>query len=111
MVGGKIAENSMRILNWRGRFIVVGFAGGTIPNLPANRLLLKAASAVGVFWGETAKREPQTARAIFEDLFGLLSQGKFKPVVSRTYKLSEAPQAMLDLGARKTHGKVVLVPD
>jgi NADPH2:quinone reductase len=110
MVGGKIAENSMRLLNWRGRFIVVGFAGGIIPNLPANRLLLKAASAIGVFWGETAKREPQTARAIFEDLFGLLAQGKIKPVISRTYKLSEAPQAMLDLGARKTHGKVVLVP-
>jgi len=111
MVGGKIAENSMRLLNWRGRFIVVGFAGGAIPNLPANRLLLKAAAAIGVFWGETARREPQTAKAVFEDLFGLLAQGKIKPVVSSTYKLSDAPQAMLDLAARKTHGKVVLIPD
>ncbi len=111
MVGGKIAEQSLRVLNWRGRFIVVGFAGGTIPNLPANRLLLKAASAIGVFWGETAKREPKTVQAVFADLMGLLAAGKIKPVVTSTYKLSNAPQAMIDLGTRKTHGKVVLIPD
>ena len=111
MVGGKIAENSLRVLAWRGRFIVVGFAGGTIPNLPANRLLLKAASAIGVFWGETVRREPQTAMAVFQDLFQLLSHGKFKPVISSTYKLSQAPQAMIALATRQTHGKVVLVPD
>ena len=111
MVGGKIAEQSLRVLNWRGRFIVVGFAGGTIPNLPANRLLLKAASAIGVFWGETAKREPATVQAVFADLMGLLAAGKIKPVVTSTYNLSNAPQAMIDLATRKTHGKVVLVPD
>ena len=111
MVGGRVAEQSMRVLNWRGRFIVVGFAGGTIPNLPANRLLLKAASAIGVFWGETAKREPNTVKAVFADLFGLLKEGKIKPVVTSSYKLSNAPQAMIDLATRKTWGKVVLVPD
>ena len=111
MVGGKIAEQSMRVLNWRGRFIVVGFAGGTIPNLPANRLLLKAASAIGVFWGETAKREPATVQTVFKDLFGLLSAGTIRPVVTSRYKLSNAPQAMIDLATRKTHGKVVLIPD
>lgn len=111
MVGGKVAENSLRLLAWRGRLIVVGFAGGSIPNLAANRLLLKSASAIGVFWGETARREPQTARAVFQDLFGLLSEGKFKPVVSATYPLAAAPQAMRDLAGRKTHGKVVLLPD
>ena len=111
MVGGKIAELSLKVLAWRGRFVVVGFAGGTIPNIPANRLLLKAASAVGVVWGECARREPETAKAIMGDLFQLLAQGKLKPVVSATYPLSNAPQAMIDLATRKTHGKVVLVPD
>ena len=111
MVGGKVAEQSMRLLNWRGRFIVVGFAGGTIPNLPANRLLLKSASAIGVFWGDMSRREPDTARAVFQDLFALLIEGKIRPVVTSTYKLSSAPQAMIDLATRKTHGKVVLVPD
>jgi NADPH2:quinone reductase len=111
MVGGKVAENSLRLLAWRGRFIVVGFASGSIPNLAANRLLLKAAAAIGVFWGETARREPGTAKAVFEDLFSLLSRGKFKPVVSATYPLAQAPRAMRDLANRKTHGKVVLIPD
>jgi NADPH2:quinone reductase len=111
MVGGRVAELSLKVLAWRGRFIVVGFAGGTIPNIPANRLLLKAASAIGVFWGECAKREPDTARAIMGDLYALLAQGKIKPVVTNSYPLSKAPQAMIDLATRKTHGKVVLVPD
>jgi len=111
MVGGRIAEGSLRVLAWRGRLIVVGFAGGTIPNLAANRLLLKSASAIGVFWGETAKREPQIVKAVFEDLFGLLAQGRIKPVISHRYKLSDAPRAMRDLANRQTHGKVVLVPD
>lgn len=111
MVGGRIAEGSLRVLAWRGRLIVVGFAGGTIPNLAANRLLLKSASAIGVFWGETAKREPETVRAVFDDLFGLLAQGRIKPVISHRYKLSDAPRAMRDLANRQTHGKVVLVPD
>ena len=111
MVGGRVAEQSMRVLNWRGRFIVVGFAGGSIPNLAANRLLLKSASAIGVFWGELSKREPETAAAVFKDLFDLLSAGKIKPVVTSTYKLSDAPQAMIDLATRKTHGKVVLIPE
>ena len=111
MVGGRIAELSLKVLAWRGRFIVVGFAGGTIPNIPANRLLLKAASAIGVVWGECARREPHTAKAVLGDLFTLLAQGKFKPVVTSTYPLSKAPQAMIDLATRKTHGKVVLVPD
>jgi NADPH2:quinone reductase len=111
MVGGRVAEQSMRVLNWRGRFIVVGFAGGSIPNLPANRLLLKSASAIGVFWGETSKREPELVKAVYKDLFGLLSEGKIKPVVTSTYKLSDAPRAMIDLATRKTYGKVVLVPD
>jgi NADPH:quinone reductase len=111
MVGGSVAELSLKVMNWRARLVVVGFAGGTIPNLPANRFLLKAASAVGVFWGETAKREPETAKMVFADLFGLLSQNKIMPVVSARYPLSQAPQAMLDLAGRKTHGKVVLIPD
>lgn len=110
MVGGQVAEGSLRALAWRGRLIVVGFAGGTIPNLAANRLLLKSASAIGVFWGETVKREPQLARSVFDDLFGLLAAGKIRPVISHRYPLSEAPQAMADLANRKTYGKVVLLP-
>jgi len=110
MVGGEHAEQAVRLLAWRGRFIVVGFAGGTIPKLPANRLLLKSASAIGVFWGETRWREPELARQVFADLFALLAQGRIVPILTRRYPLEQAPQAMKDLAARRTTGKVVLIP-
>ena len=110
MVGGTVAEQALRLLGWRGRFIVVGFAGGTIPAIPANRLLLKSASAIGVFWGATTQKEPALAARVFEELFGMVASGQLKPIVTRRYPLSEAPQAMKDLASRSTAGKVVLVP-
>ena len=110
MVGGNVAEQALRLLAWRGRFVVVGFAGGTIPAIPANRLLLKSATAVGVFWGATTQKEPALAAQVFQDLFGMVSSGQLKPIVTRRYGLADAPQAMKDLASRSTAGKVVLVP-
>ena len=110
MVGAEVADKAIKLIGWRGRFVVVGFAGGTIPSMPLNRLLLKSATAVGVFWGAVAGREPKLAQQVFSDLFNLLQEGKIKPIVNHTYPLAEAPQAMLDLAARKTTGKVVLLP-
>jgi NADPH2:quinone reductase len=110
MVGGEEAEQGVRTLAWRGRFIVVGFAGGTIPKIPANRLLLNAASAIGVFWGGLTQREPEMAREVYADLFGMLGRGEIRPILTKRYTLADAPQAMKDLAARKTTGKVVLVP-
>ena len=52
MIGGQYALDSVKSLKWNGRFVVVGFASGNIPNIPANRLLLKNASAIGLYWGE-----------------------------------------------------------
>ncbi len=110
MVGGEQAEQGLRLLAWRGRFIVVGFAGGTIPKLPANRLLLNSASAIGVIWGVTRQREPELAQQVFADLFELLAKGRIRPILTRSYPLAEAAQAMKDLAGRRTTGKVVLVP-
>jgi NADPH2:quinone reductase len=110
MVGGDEAEQALRVLAWRARFIVVGFAGGTIPKLPANRLLLNSASAIGVFWGATSQREPELAKRVHAELFGMLAAGRIKPILTKRYPLAEAPQAMKDLAERRTAGKVVLVP-
>jgi NADPH:quinone reductase len=110
MVGDQVAEKCFKLIGWRGRFIVVGFAGGAIPAMPLNRLLLKSASAAGVFWGAVATKEPKFAQTVFADLFKLLSEGKILPIVNHSYALSEAPQAMKDLAARKTTGKVILKP-
>jgi NADPH2:quinone reductase len=107
-VGGPLTEAALRSIAWRGRLLVVGFAQGQIPQIPANLLLLKGASAVGVFWGEFAKREPERNKAMLAELFTWLAQGKLRPHVSRVYPLAEAAHALEALLARKAVGKLVL---
>jgi NADPH2:quinone reductase len=109
-VGGRHTEAALRSLAWRGRLLVVGFADGNIPQIPANLLLIKGASAVGVFWGEFARREPQANQAMLMELFGWLAQGRLKPHVSRRYPLAETPQALTALLERRAIGKLVIVP-
>lgn len=109
-VGGDYTEAAMRSLAWRGRLLVVGFAAGGIPSIPANLLLLKGAAAVGVFWGEFAQREPAANATMFAELFGWLASGKLKPRVSYAYPLAEAPQALQALLERRVIGKVVIRP-
>ncbi len=109
-VGGRHTEAALRSLAWRGRLLVVGFADGNIPQIPANLLLIKGASAVGVFWGEFARREPQANRAMLTELFGWLAQGKLKPHISQTYALADTPRALEALLARRAVGKLVIKP-
>ncbi|MBL0123493.1 MAG: NADPH:quinone oxidoreductase family protein [Betaproteobacteria bacterium] len=109
-VGGKFAEPCFRSIAWRGRYLVVGFADGEIPALPLNLALLKGASLVGVFWGEFAKREPANNQKGMAEMFGWIREGTLKPLISRTYRLDEAPHALMDIAARKVVGKVVVVP-
>jgi NADPH2:quinone reductase len=109
-VGGAYTAAALRTLAWRGRLLVVGFAAGDIPSLPANLLLLKEVSAVGVYWGEFAKRDPDGNRRLLGQLFGWLAQGKLRPLVSKTYPLADAPQALADLLARRAVGKLVITP-
>jgi NADPH2:quinone reductase len=109
-VGGALTEAAVRSLAWRGRLLVVGFAQGDIPQIPANLLLLKGTAAVGVFWGEFARREPKANAAMLAELFGWLAAGKLRPHVSRTYALHEAPAALRALLERRAVGKLVLLP-
>jgi NADPH2:quinone reductase len=109
-VGGKHTEAALRSLAWRGRLLVVGFADGEIPQIPANLLLIKGTAAIGVFWGEFAKREPQANQAMLTELFTWLAQGRLKPHVSRTYPLADTPRALEALLERKAIGKLVIVP-
>jgi NADPH2:quinone reductase len=108
-VGGELAQDCLSAINWNGRYLVIGFASGTIPEIAANRLLLKGASAVGVFWGAFVAREPKVSLENFQQLFGWIAEGKLKPYVSRTYPLSQAGQALRDMQERKVTGKIVLV--
>ncbi|MFS2126087.1 NADPH:quinone oxidoreductase family protein [Pseudomonas sp. Pseusp97] len=107
-VGGDLFEEAFRSIAWNGRMLVVGFASGTIPALPANLTLLKGASLVGVFWGSFAQRQPQDNAANFQQLFAWFAEGRIKPLVSQTYPLEQAADAINHLGQRKAVGKVVV---
>ena len=110
-VGGPLAQDCLSAAGWGARYLIVGFAEGSIPALPANRLLLKEIAAKGVFWGAFVARDPATNAANFAQLAAWYGQGRFKPLVSKCYPLAEAPQAMQDMLARTVTGKIVLVPD
>jgi NADPH2:quinone reductase len=109
-VGGDLAQDCFSCINWNGRYLVVGFAAGKIPDVALNRLLLKGASAVGVFWGAFVAREPKLNWENFQQLFAWYGEGKLKPHVSKAYPLAQASAALRDMLERKVTGKVVLVP-
>jgi NADPH2:quinone reductase len=107
-VGGPYSEPAFRSIAWRGRHLVIGFAAGEIPKLPLNLALLKGASAVGVFWGDFTKREPQAFAESARQLARWYRDGKLKPHVSASYPLAQAAEAMNLLASRKAKGKVVI---
>lgn len=110
-VGADFAEPAFRSIAWRGRYLVVGFAAGDIPKLPLNLALLKGADIQGVFWGDYTKREPQQFAGDLRDLFGLLAQGKLKPLISASYPLPETASALNSMMNRQVTGKVVITSD
>jgi NADPH:quinone reductase len=108
-VGGELAEPVFRSIAWRGRYLVVGFAGGGIPTLPLNLPLLKGASIVGVFWGEFVKREPRANAASLQHLAAWYAEGKVKPVIDTLLPMSELHTAYARMAKREVLGKLVLV--
>jgi NADPH2:quinone reductase len=107
-VGGDLFDQAVRSIAWNGRLLVVGFASGRIPEFPVNLALLKGAAVVGVFWGSFAQRQPQDNLANFQQLFAWYAEGKLKPLVSQTFPLAKAADAINALGQRKAVGKVVV---
>ncbi len=108
-VGDKYAETAIRSMAWKGRYLVVGFAGGEIPKIPLNLALLKGCDIVGVFWGQFAEKEAGNNMTNIRELAGYLMQGKLKPHIYKIYHLDEASEAISDLMNRKVVGKAVVV--
>jgi len=108
-VGGDLSEPALRATGWEGRFLVIGFASGTIPRIPLNLPLLKGCQIVGVFWGAFVGREPERFRAEVEELFSWFEQGRLAPLVSATYPLEEAGRALREMADRRVRGKVAVV--
>jgi len=108
-VGGDIFDQALRRIAWEGRYLVIGFASGRIPTLPANIALLKNASVVGLFWGAYLSQNPGVIKRSFQQLLAWYGEGRLRPHIHRTYALEDAPNALEDLIKRKAMGKLVLM--
>ncbi|MGB1158784.1 MAG: NADPH:quinone oxidoreductase family protein [Porticoccaceae bacterium] len=109
-VGGETFDACVRNMAWNGRLLVIGFAGGTIPSLPANLALVKGFSLVGVFWGAWTQRDPQGFMQNMQELIQWYSEGKVKVVVDQAFPLDNAVDALKKVMSRKVAGKVVITP-
>lgn len=107
-VGGEIAQQALRCLAWHGRYLVVGFAAGDIPQFPANIALLKEASIIGVWWGTWLAKTPQGQLQNMRELGELLRSGSLRPRVTETYNFDDFKQAFRALSERRAVGKVIL---
>jgi len=109
-VGGDIFDQAVRCTAWGGRFLIIGFASGRIPDFKINYALIKSFSLVGVFWGSFAARNPEKNRENFRTLMQWCVDGKIKPYVSQAYDLDHAVDAMRAIAERKATGKLVITP-
>ena len=107
-VGGDAFDQALRAVNWEARMLVIGFAAGRIQSVPANLILVKNISVVGVVWGAQAERDPALVSRNLAELLGWWEAERLKPVVAKTFPLAEAGAAMQALLSRRYAGKVVL---
>ena len=107
-VGGDLAEPAFRSLAPGGRFLVVGFASGTIPSIPLNLSLLKQSSIVGVDWGGAMRSDPSLTPTLQKTLLDWIESGRLTPAKVSTRPLSEIREALSDQISGKVIGKLVL---
>lgn len=107
-IGGQIAEAALRSMAWKGRYLVVGFASGEIPQLPFNLALLKGCSINGVFWGSFTEKEPVNSFKNLGTVLSWMKEGKISQPIHKMYRLEEAPMAIRDLMNRNVLGKAIV---
>ena len=107
-VGGEIFDKSLRSVAWGARLLAIGFASGTTPQIPANLLLVKNCSVVGLYWGSYRRHAPNLVAESFRQLFAWFEEGRLKPLVSQTFPLEQAAEALQLLADRRATGKLVL---
>ena len=107
-VGGDAFDQALRAVNWEARMLVIGFAGGRIQAVPANLILVKNISVIGVVWGAQAARDPVLVSRNLAELLRWWEAGQLRPVIARTFPLAEAGAAMQALLSRRYPGKIVL---
>ena len=109
-VGGTQGEQALRALRDDGQFLVIGFASGQIPKLPANQVLLRNRRVTGVEWGGWVAKNPQENEAMLDDVVASIERGELHPVEPVSYRLDDAQSALRDQQERRVTGKAILVP-
>lgn len=109
-VGGEVFDASLRSIAPDGRILVIGFASGNVPQIPANHLLVKNVTVIGYWWGTYRKLNPALVRDSLAECVAWWADGKLRPHVSRTLPLEQAADALALLKSRGATGKVVLTP-
>jgi NADPH2:quinone reductase len=109
-VGGAYTEQAFRATGWGGRLVVVGFAAGEIPKIPANLCLLRERRLLGVFWGDSLKYDPQSQERNMQQLLQWMAEGRIQPHVDERVALAEVPALMKRMLARGVKGKAVVLP-
>jgi NADPH:quinone reductase len=107
-VGGDAFDQALRAVNWEARMLVIGFASGRIQSVPANLILVKNISVIGVVWGAQAERDPVLVSRNLAELLRWWEAGRLKPLVAKTFPLAEAGAAMQALLSRRHAGRIVL---
>lgn len=110
-VGGEFFDTARRLVAWEGRLLVVGFASGDIPTAPANHILVKNYSVVGVHMGGYKGRMDDVLDSCYDELWELVGSGALDPLVSKELPLEGLMEGLVDLSTRKTTGRVMLRPD
>ena len=109
-VGGDVFDQAIRAVNWEARMLIIGFASGRIQQVPANLILVKNISVVGVVYGAQTERDPAYGASFVQEAADFFKQGKLKPHTGKVFPLEEATGAMNALLSRDYAGKIILVP-
>ncbi|BFZ10762.1 hypothetical protein BsWGS_13801 [Bradybaena similaris] len=107
-VGGDTLLECVKSLGFEGRALTIGYAGGSIPNIPANLLLLKSASLIGVFFGSYARLNRAAFAGSIKQVLEAVKERQVQPYVGRTFALDEINEAFQYILERKSVGKVVI---
>jgi NADPH2:quinone reductase len=110
-VGGEAFAACSRSMARNGRLLVVGFASGSIPELPVNLTLVKEYSVIGVFWGSFVMHEPMIFMQNMQELFAWYREGAVRLQTDEVFPLSRTQDALAKVMNREVKGKVVVVPD
>ncbi|MDT2049254.1 MAG: NADPH:quinone oxidoreductase family protein [Planktomarina sp.] len=107
-VGGDPFLTALSCCKPEARYLIIGFASGNIPQIKANHLLLKNVNIMGFYWGGYLRHAPEALVSSLNQILNLIVDGNLKPYINKVYEFDQALEALGDLKARKSIGKLIV---